>query len=117
MKERISLIFSEKSLYLVAIVESKKLRMSYKQVQFAVDTGSPESFFSQGDVKKLNIPMSHLEDKGHINFGGSKHKVKIASEVKLMVLKEGNQKKEFVYDMGAVETTKKGEGLKTVIAI
>lgn len=107
MRERISLQFIEDRLFLNTLIVAHGLRISYKPVQFAVDTGSPESFFSQAEVRKFNIPMNHLKDKGYVFFGGTKHKVKVASSVKIIVINDKQEKREFTHDIGAIETMKK----------
>ena len=107
MKERIPLQYIEDRLYLTTLIYAPRYRVLYKPVQFAVDTGSPNSFFSQAEVKKFNIPMKALKDEGYLFFGGSKHRVKTASSIQLFVINDQHQKKEFIQDIGAIETTKK----------
>lgn len=107
MKSRINLQFIDNRIYLTSLLYAPRLRILYKAIRFALDTGSPASFFSQAEVKRLSIHTGSLAEEGFIFFGGSKHKVRVASAVDLIMLTDQNEKKEFKHNMQAIETTKK----------
>ena len=56
MKCRIPLQIIEGRLVLTAVIECSSLRIRKQITSFVIDTGSPDSYLSQKDVVKLQIP-------------------------------------------------------------
>jgi hypothetical protein len=42
---------------------------------FVIDTGSPDSYMSSKDVKRLQIAVNDKESSGEVDFGGSRYKI------------------------------------------
>ena len=112
MKERIPLQIIEGKLVLASVVECKKLRIHKQFMEFVIDTGSPHSYFSDKDVKKLQVPMRGLQSKGFVDFGGSRFKHISLPKVEVYLLKEGkdnNDPLKLKIAISALNTTKCSE--------
>ena len=57
MKERIPLQIIGRRLILTSVIECKSLRIPRRIMEFTIDTGSPNSYISDKDVRKLQIPI------------------------------------------------------------
>ena len=109
MSERIPLQIVEGRLVLTAVIECEGLRIRKQVMDFIIDTGSPDSYLSQKDVTKLQIPVSGKPSKGEIDFGGSRFKQIDIPKVTLYLLKEGKENRDYVkleVSLLALSTTK-----------
>ncbi len=59
---------------LTTLVECSSLRIHRQIMDFVIDTGSPDSYFSEKDVIRLQIPVSGKPPKDEVDFGGSRYK-------------------------------------------
>ena len=109
MKDRIPLQIIEGRLVLLAVVECPRLRVRRQSIEFVIDTGSSESYIGQRDSTKLQIPVKDKRDNGIIAFGGSQYKkIKIPSFT-FYILKQDNQKNDYLtlkVDMYTLKTSK-----------
>ncbi len=108
-KERIPLQVIEGRLILTSVIECKSLRIHRQLMDFIVDTGSADSYFSQKDVVRLQIPIKDKPIVGEVDFGGSRFNRVDLPKFKLYLLKEDKEKKDyFEIDLGlsALKTTK-----------
>jgi hypothetical protein len=70
-----------------------------KQVVFIIDTGSNNTFISQGDAMRLNIPIGNTSFQEHVNMAGSTYELRKMRDVILR----------FKNDQGKLETIKFNE--------
>ena len=61
MKERIPLQVVEGRLVLTTVIECPSLRIHRQFMDFVLDTGSPDSYLSDKDVRRLQIPMKDFQ--------------------------------------------------------
>lgn len=84
---KIPLLIVDRRIQVMSIFACSGARC-HGQIKFVVDTGSPLTIISEGDVLKLHIPISILKDvpdeRKHIYMGGSVSELKlIPKEVNL----------------------------------
>ena len=87
MKERVPLTIGE-NLNLLVLISCDKLRIRMRPIKFVLDTGSPESYLSQIDINKLQIPLGNKEVKDKINLGGSQYNTLPLPKFKFYMLKD-----------------------------
>ena len=107
MKYRVPLQIVEGRLVLTAVVECHKLRMTKQIMDFIIDTGSQNSYFSGKEVLRLHIPISDKPAKGEVDVGGSRFKEIELPKITLYLLTE-DKKSSISLDasIGALKTTK-----------
>lgn len=111
-KERIPLQIIEGRLVLTSVVECESLRIHRQLMDFVIDTGSPDSYLSQKDTVRLQIPTKEKITIGEVDFGGSRFEQIKLPKFKLFLLKEGKENKEFIeteVELAALKTTKTSE--------
>ena len=96
MDDRIPLQIIEGRLVLLAAVECPSLRVRRQLIEFVIDTGSPESYIGQKDSTKLQIPVKDRREVGIIAFGGSKYKKIKLPSFTFYLLKQDNQKNDYL---------------------
>ncbi len=108
MKNRIPLQIIEGRLVLTAVIECKSLRIRRQLMDFVIDTGSPNSYLSDVEVRRLQIPIKDSESNEEVDFGGSRFKQIYLPKIKMYLLKEGTGKEYFSFDasLSALKTTK-----------
>ena len=106
-KERIPLRIVEDRLQLIALICCPGLRIRYATISFVIDTGSPASYFSEGDVKRSQIPLKGKRGTGRVNIGGSGYETIKLPSMEMIMLKEG-LKEHFSrkINLSALQTTK-----------
>ena len=112
MKERIPLQIVGDRLILTAVVECPSLRIHKQIMEFVVDTGSPDSYLSNKDVMKLQIPVRNRSVKGIVDFGGSRFQQVELPKFNMYLLKEDIQNKSYIelkISLLALKTTKISE--------
>ncbi len=112
MKKRIPLQIREGRIVLTAVIKSKSLRIHNQIADFVVDTGSPNSYLSNKEVIKLQIPFKGQASEGEIDFGGSRFRKVSLPKVKMYLLGEDKQKNNYVtlnVSLSALKTTKSSE--------
>lgn len=117
LKERIPLQLIEGRLYLTSVIECKSLRVQKQLMDFVVDTGSPDSYFSDKDTTKLQIPTKGRPSAGEVDFGGSRYGQIVLPKFKMYLLKEDKQKKDYInldLEILALKTTKTSEKKKLI---
>lgn len=70
---RIPLQIIEGRIILTSVIECASLRIAKQVIEFVVDTGSSESYISEKEVIKLQIPTSEKRSSGEVDFGGSRY--------------------------------------------
>ena len=117
MKERIPLQIVEGRLVLTAVIECRSLRIPKQIMDFVIDTGSVNSYLSNKDVKRLQIPIKDKPAKEDVDFGGSRFKQISLSGITIYLLKEDKEKGCLTLNvsLSALKTTKCSER-KVVIA-
>lgn len=55
----------------IATIRAPKYHINPSSIKFYVDTGSPETFLSERDALRLNVPISKLSFNKHIRIGGT----------------------------------------------
>src|SRR3989338_5637750 len=88
MKERIPLQVVEGRLVLTTVIECPSLRIHRQFMDFVLDTGSPDSYLSDKDVRRLQIPMKDRPAEGEVDFGGSRFKQIALPNITMYLLKE-----------------------------
>lgn len=117
-KERIPLQVIEGRLVLTSVIECESLRIHRQIMDFIIDTGSPDSYFSQKDTVRLQIPVKGKPSFGEVDFGGSRFEQIRLPKFKLYLLKECKEKHEYLEtyaELSALKTTKASEK-KIIIA-
>ncbi|MBW2976639.1 retroviral-like aspartic protease family protein [Candidatus Woesearchaeota archaeon] len=109
MADRIPLQVVEGRITLKAVIENPKLRISHHIVDFVIDTGSQDSFLSQKDVIKLQIPVSGKPTKGEVDFGGSRFKQVELPPFNVHLLNENQKAIMLKFSLTALKTTKSSE--------
>jgi hypothetical protein len=107
--ERIPLQVIEGRITLKAVIENPRLRITHHIVDFVIDTGSQDSFLSQKDVAKLQIPISGKSIKGEVDFGGSRFKQIDLPHFKVHLLNENQKVILLKVSLMALKTTKSSE--------
>lgn len=108
MKERIPLQIVEGRLVLTTVIECASLRIKEHILEFVIDTGSPESYLSDKDVRTLQVPIKDRIVKGEVDVGGSRFKQVVLPKVKMYLLLEDKEKAPHTLDvtLSALKTTK-----------
>lgn len=106
LKKRIPLQIVEGRPILTAVIECESLRIQKQLMEFVIDTGSPESYFSEKEVMKLQIPISGKSSKGEVDFGGSRYKQIGLPKIKAYLLTEDRQSIAVSLSLSALKTTK-----------
>ena len=65
-----------------ASIRSAKYRM-FGSISFYVDTGSNETFISQSDALRLQVPVNSLPQLRHAKIGGSTYELRRIKEIEL----------------------------------
>ena len=106
---RIPLQVVEGRIILSAVIENPAIRVRHHLLDFVVDTGSQDSFLSQKDVAKLQIPMNGRAVKAEVDFGGSRFKQVELPPFSLHLLKEDKAAVTLNVSLKAIKTTKTSE--------
>jgi hypothetical protein len=112
MKSRIPLQIVEGRLQLAAVIECRALRVAKQFMEFVMDTGSPFSYLSDKDVRRLQISIKDRPAKENVDFGGSRFKQVSLPELKMYLLEEGKETKNYTtlnMRLSALKTTKCSE--------
>lgn len=117
MKERVPLQVIEGRLVLTSVIECPSLRIPRQIIDFVIDTGSSDSYLSDKDVRRLQIPIKNRASKGEVDFGGSRYKKISLPEITLYLLKEDKEEGYHTLKirLSALKTTKISER-KVIIA-
>jgi hypothetical protein len=118
IKDRIPLQIVEGRLVLASVIECKSLRVRKRFIDFIIDTGSPDSYMSDNDVRRLQIPIKNRSSAGEVDFGGSRFNQIYLPKFDMYLLKENKQRKDYLslkVLLSALKTTKTSEH-KTRIA-
>ena len=91
MKERIPLQIIEGRLVLTSVIECRSLRVQRQFMKFVIDTGSPDSYLSDKDVRRMQIPVKGRASSGEVDFGGSRFRKIELPQFDVYLLKEGSQ--------------------------
>lgn len=95
-----------------AIIRSAKYRM-FGTISFYVDTGSNETFISQGDALRLHVPVNSLPSLRHAKIGGSTYELKRIKEIELRFKTEEELETITLPEFSVLVGTKKNnEGLQ-----
>jgi hypothetical protein len=92
MKERVPLQIIENRLVLTAVIGCPSLRVNHAIVEFVVDTGSPSSYLSDKEVRRLQIPIKDKQSDEPVNIGGSTYESYKLPKFDMYILKEGKVK-------------------------
>lgn len=107
MKNKIQLQVIEGRLVLTTVIECKSLRIQRQLMDFVVDTGSPNSYLSDKDVRRLQIPIKEKLSKEEVDFGGSRFKQVSLPKIEMYLLKEESGKPlTLSVTISALKTTK-----------
>lgn len=110
MKERIPLQIIEGRLVLTAVIECKRLRVLHQIMRFVIDTGSSDSFLSDKELRRLQIPINGKQMQGLVNVGGSTFSQILLPKFKMHLLKEDkNTSLKLDVSFSALKTTKISE--------
>jgi len=110
MKQRIPLQIVEGRLVLVCAIACARLRVGHRIMEFVIDTGSPDSYISDKDVRFMQIPIKDRPAKDEVDFGGSRFKRISLPPFTMYLLKEGFQDKAtLTVSLSALKTTKMSE--------
>ena len=109
MKERIALQIIEGRLVLTSVIECKSLRIPLQILDFVIDTGSPNSYLSDKDVKRLHIPIKDRPTLERVDFGGSRFKQVSLPKIHLHLLNENKEDILLSVSLTALKTTKASE--------
>lgn len=112
MKTRIPLQIIEGRLILTSVIECKNLRIPKQFMDFVIDTGSPDSYLSDKDVRRLQVPIKDKTSEGEVDLGGSRFKKISLPKITMYLLKENQEKKEhhtLEISLSALKTTKMSE--------
>jgi hypothetical protein len=109
MGRRVSLRLVEGRLVLPAVISSSRLRVQHHLIDFVIDTGSSDSFLSEKDVKKIQVPIAGKAITGEIDFGGSRFKQVQLPKMIVDVLDEGENVVKLEVSLTALKTTKVSE--------
>lgn len=108
---RIPLQIVEGRLVVTTVIECSSLRIQRQIMDFVIDTGSPDSYLSDKDVRRMQIPMRDTPSIGEVDFGGSRFKQIRLPKIKMYFL-QGDIKKgyyELEASLLALKTTKMSE--------
>ena len=109
MKDRIQLQIIEGRLVLTSVIKCPSLRIQQQLMEFVIDTGSPDSYLSDKDVRKLQIPIKGKPTKGEVDFGGSRFNKVFLPKIKMFLLKEDEGCHVLNVNLSALKTTKTSE--------
>ena len=113
MKQRIPLCIVEGRLVLVSVIGCPKLRVPLRKMDFVVDTGSPDSYISDRDVRLMQIPIKDKSAQEEVDFGGSRFKRISLPPFTMHLLKEGfKEKTTLTISLSALKTTKMSDKKK-----
>jgi hypothetical protein len=76
-----------------------------------IDTGSPDSYISMKDSKKMQIPVGDKTASGEVDFGGSRYKIIYLPIFDFFMLNEDRSKPHISIEveLKALKTTKLSE--------
>jgi len=117
MKERIPLQIIDGRLVLATVIENRSLRISHKLMDFVIDTGSPDSYISDKDVRTLQIPTKNRPTVEDVGFGGTSFKQIEIPKMTMHILKEDKANKEYhtlKVSLSALKTTKTNDKNKQI---
>ena len=100
MNERIPLQIVEGRLILTSLIECPALRIPKRIMEFVIDTGSPNSYFSDKDVRKLQIPIRDRSTEEEVDFGGSRFKQVLLPKITMYLLKEDKSRGYHTLEIG-----------------
>ncbi len=95
---RIPLRIVTGGVYLSAILSSPTYHIGLAQINFVVDTGSNETFISEGDALRFNIPINRLPFEKHILMAGSTFELLKARSLILYIKKDDNKTEKISLD-------------------
>lgn len=80
-------------------------------IYFVIDTGSPETFISEGEAIKVNLPLGKFSFEKHTSMGGSKYELNILRKSTTFYFKseEGKSVKITLPLIKVSKGTKKGQ--------
>lgn len=88
---KIPLKIIEGLIFVNAVLITPKYHIGLGQVEFLVDTGSSETFISEGTAVKLNIPISKLPFEKHVKMAGSTLELLKMSDITLFFKNDENK--------------------------
>ena len=96
---------------MTSVIECPSLRIPRQIMEFVVDTWSPDSYLSDKDVRRLQVPIKERTSKGEVDFGGSRYKQISLPKITMYLLKEEIEKGFHTLNMSlsALKTTKIAE--------
>lgn len=105
---KIPLRITDIGIELPSVISSPQYRLGFVRTSFIVDTGSPQTFISEGDALRLNLPLNKLKFREHMRMAGSVFEVLEMRNVGLYVKtdEERSEKIELPY-IGVARGTKK----------
>ena len=111
MKERIPLQVVEGRLTLVSVIECRSLRVQRQIMKFVIDTGSPDSYISDRDVRRLQIHLKGKGSAGEVDLGGSRFRKIGLPKLDMYLLKEGSlaEYMSLRHSFCALQTTKSSQ--------
>ena len=109
MGKRILLQIIEDRVVLTAVAECPDLRIRHHFIEFVIDTGSKDSFLSEKDVVRLQVPVADKPAKGQVDFGGSRFNQVELPEFTLHLLDEEKKALAIKTRLMAIKTTKTSE--------
>ena len=109
MKERIPLQIVEGRLVLTSVIECFSLRIRRQIMEFVIDTGSPDSYLSDKEVRRLQIPIKDVPSSGEVDFGGSRFYQISIPKITMYLLKEDKGYHTLNISLSALKTTKMSE--------
>ena len=95
---RIPLRIVTGSVNLNVIIYSQYYHIGLAQISFVVDTGSNETFISEGDALRFNIPINKLPFEKHVSMAGSKFELLKAKSLILYIKKDDNKTEKISLD-------------------
>ncbi|MBI2668056.1 hypothetical protein HYX17_04800 [Candidatus Woesearchaeota archaeon] len=102
-------------LLLNARLNSHSYRIAFGQIVFVVDTGSNETFISEGDALRLNIPINKLSFERHIRMAGSTFELLKTKSLSIIMRDEENKTQKIDLDFSYVARgTKKSDKEKNI---
>lgn len=112
LMRRVPLQIVEGRLILTAVIACSSLRIKHQLMEFVVDTGSLDSYFSQKDVIRLQIPVTGKTSEGIVEFGGSRYAQVSLPRIKMVLLSDDKDKNDSLIleaHIKALKTTKTSE--------
>lgn len=100
---KIPLKIIDGKIFVNSIITALRYRIGISQVEFIVDTGSNETFISEGTALKLNVPINKLSFEKHVRMASSTLQLFKMSNVTLFLKNDENKSEKinlpFIYVM------------------